>query len=172
MTTMNRRVPDNGEPVPHKQFECSLLGLTEYPDPEEGFDAVLSYVLHEIVPREASTDPLVSTAVFLTREPTSALWRDVDEEALQAPGFLCVVRGAAHDALFYLAAALRADGYVYVFGRDSDREEALYAVWDRLEGLAAFVKRSDKLSRLPSEAVKHLLPVTISGADESPTVVH
>jgi hypothetical protein len=169
---MKRRVSDEPVTVLPKQFECSLLGLTKYPDPEEDFEPVLSYVLHEIVPREIVDDPLVSAAVFLTRDPVSALWRDVDPDAMTAPGYLCVVRGVNHDALFYLAAALRADGFVYVFERGSPAEEALYAVWDRLDGLAAFVKRSDKLSKLPPEAVKHVLPVTISGDGETDTVVH
>jgi hypothetical protein len=169
---MKRRVSDEGEAPAAKQFECSLLGLTEYPDPEDGFEPVLSYVLHEVVPKEAADDPLVSTAVFLTRDPVSAMWREVDPMATKAPGFLCVVRGAAHDVLFYLSAALRADGFVYMFDRDTTHEEPIYAVWDRLEGLAAFVKRSDKLIRLPPEAVKHVLPATISGDDAAATVVH
>lgn len=173
ITGMKRRVPDGKEPqAQNRQFECSLLGLTDYPDPEDDFEPVLSYVLHEITPKEIGSDPLVSAAVFLTRDPVSAMWRDLDPQATVAPGFLCVVRGVATDALFYLAAALRADGFVYAFGRGTEREELLYAVWDRLEGLTAFVNRSDKLSKLPPEAVKHILPMTIVGGDEPSPVVH
>lgn len=166
---MNRRVPDGDEEETSKQFDCSLLGLSVYPDPEDGLEEVLGYVLHEVVPREVKKHATHSTAVFLTRDPVSPLWRDVNPAATKAPGFLCVVRAVAHDALFYLASVLRADGFVYMFERDTAEQQPLYAVWDRMTGLEALVHRDGQFEKVPSASVRHILPPTISGEGD---VVH
>lgn len=167
--------PPLHEPAVGVRIDCTLMGVKPYPNPAEvSLDPVVSYVCHDIVPDQLVDEPLQSLACFLTRDPVSSLWSNVDSRALQdSEGFVCCIRDVAEDALFYFAAALRADGFVYVFGRKSLHEELIYGIWDRVAGLGAFVNRNGRaLTRLPSAAARGILPPTIAAGDRDVDIVH
>lgn len=158
------------------RFECTLMGVSYYPPTGESLHPVVSFVCTEIIPEVLRQHPLESVACFLTREPKSNLWPNVDAKLTDdSPGFVAVLHDQHEDSLFYFAASLRADAYVYVFARNSMREELMFAIWDRMDGVGAFVNRNGHvLTQLPNAAVQHVLPKSIvfPAGDRDGGVVH
>jgi hypothetical protein len=135
---------------------------------------IMAYVCNEVIPGQLHQAPLESVACFLTREKVSALWADVPKDHLEgSAGFISVMHNIREDALFYFASAMRADAFIYVFARLSPREELVFAIWDRLEGLGAFVNRNGHmLTQLPNAAIRGVLPMSIAAGDRDEDTVH
>jgi len=152
------------------------MGVSAYPAlPHEALHdhPIMAYVCNTVIPDQLHQAPLESVACFLTRETVSPLWNDLPAAHLAgSAGFISVMHNISEDSLFYFAAAMRADAYIYVFPRTSPREELVFAVWDRLEGLGAFVNRNGHmLTQLPNSAIRGVLPLSIiTGGREEDTV--
>jgi hypothetical protein len=153
------------------------MGVSAYPDlPAEPLHThpVMAYVCNTVIPEQLRQAPLESVVCFLTREKISTLWADIDPKLLKgSPGYVSMMHNIEQDALFYFAAAMRADAFIYVFARQSPSEELVFAIWDRLDGLGAFVNRNGHmLTQLPSVAVRGVLPLSIASGDRDEDTVH
>lgn len=175
---MSRERPTQPPPLkkgePTARLDCTLLGVSYYPEDGVDLHPVIAFTCTEIIPDALKKNPLASVSCFLTREPKSTLWPNVDEEKIDgSPGFVAVLHEQHEDTLFYFAAALRADAYVYVFPRSSLREELLFAIWERVNGVGAFVNRNGHaLTQLPNSAIMHILPKSIAAGGRDEDVVH
>lgn len=141
------------------------VALDEYPKDIEAFASLTNEIYQNIIPSfiKEYSDTITVTA-FVTDNVNSVADAIDIEIDRNAPGLVVLVKDLSTDAIFYVAAMLKADMLVRQQDKEDYNGDLVYAVWERsgILGAITLAKGSTEYEILPQEAVMDIVPHSLS----------